>query len=69
MISRIPIYLAYQGFYFEFYFDDKSLQMVLSCRVTVILGYLPQELQGTSVYEYYHIDDIPQMADRHKEGK
>ena len=38
-------------------------------RVTTILGYLPQELSGTSVYEYYHIDDIPQMAERHKEGK
>ncbi|XP_072034661.1 basic helix-loop-helix ARNT-like protein 1 isoform X2 [Amphiura filiformis] len=36
-------------------------------RVTTILGYLPQELSGTSVYEYFHIDDIPQMADKHKE--
>ncbi|XP_033095971.1 protein cycle-like [Anneissia japonica] len=35
-------------------------------RVTIILGYLPQEFVGTSVYEYYHIDDIPKMAEFHK---
>ncbi|XP_050433160.1 protein cycle isoform X7 [Adelges cooleyi] len=42
-------------------------------RVTYIVGFLPQELLGTSMYEYFHQDDIARLVDVHKatlqEGK
>lgn len=35
-------------------------------RATLVLGFLPQELLGTSMYEYYHHDDIHALAECHK---
>lgn len=35
-------------------------------RATLVLGFLPQELLGSSMYEYYHHDDIHALAESHK---
>lgn len=35
-------------------------------RATLVLGFLPQELLGTSMYEYYQYEDIPALAEAHK---
>lgn len=35
-------------------------------RATLVLGFLPQELLGSSMYEYYHHEDIPALAESHK---
>lgn len=37
-------------------------------RATLVLGFLPQELLGTSMYEYYQHDDVSQMADAHRKA-
>lgn len=45
-----------------------AIQWICLCvfRATLVLGFLPQELLGTSMYEYYHHDDIPHLAESHK---
>jgi len=35
-------------------------------RATLVLGFLPQEMLGTSMYEYYCPDDVPHLAESHK---
>lgn len=35
-------------------------------RATLVLGFLPQELLGTSMYEYFNYKDIAALAESHK---
>jgi aryl hydrocarbon receptor nuclear translocator-like protein 1 len=35
-------------------------------RATLVLGFLPQELLGTSMYEYFNHSDIASLAESHK---
>ncbi len=37
-------------------------------RVTTLIGYLPQELLGTSVYEHVQYDDIPATSENHRKA-
>lgn len=45
---------------------DERIKVFFPRRATPVLGFLPQELLGTSMYEYYHHDDIPHLAESHK---
>ncbi|XP_054732940.1 protein cycle [Anastrepha obliqua] len=35
-------------------------------RATLVIGFLPQEMLGTSFYDYFHHEDIPALAESHK---
>ena len=39
------------------------------CRGPPIIGYLPFEVLGTSVYDYYHQDDLEKVAHCHEACK
>uniref|UniRef100_A0A3B3VIL0 Basic helix-loop-helix ARNT like 2 n=1 Tax=Poecilia latipinna TaxID=48699 RepID=A0A3B3VIL0_9TELE len=36
-------------------------------QATTVIGYLPQEVLGTSCYEYFHQDDLQHMAGKHRQ--
>lgn len=34
-------------------------------RITIITGYLPQEVLGTNMYDYIHSEDLKEFAESH----
>lgn len=48
--------------------NSKFVCFYFKTRATTILGYLPQELLGTSCYEYFHQDDHNNLTNKHKAG-
>ncbi|XP_046673518.1 protein cycle-like isoform X2 [Homalodisca vitripennis] len=52
----------------QFYSRHTSDGKFIFCdeKVTLVLGFLPQDLVGTSMYEYFHKEDIPRLAKLHK---
>lgn len=41
----------------------------MCCRVTHVLGYLPQEMTGSSIYEYLHKDSTEAFSELQRQGE
>lgn len=47
-----------------------STAVLLCCllRAMPVIGYLPQEILGTSCYEYFHQADLRHLSEKHRQG-
>ncbi|XP_076451347.1 uncharacterized protein LOC143287288 [Babylonia areolata] len=41
----------------------------VNANVIALLGFLPQDIVGTSIFDYYHPSDLPQLLDLYKQAK
>ena len=39
---------------------------MLFYRASLLIGWLPQELLGTSIFEYFHQDEVSALAESHR---
>lgn len=46
--------------------ENKMTLISLLIRAPPIIGYLPFEVLGTSGYDYYHVDDLDNLAKCHE---
>lgn len=46
------------------------MAVLLGClrRAMPVIGYLPQEILGTSCYEYFHQADLRHLSEKHRQG-
>lgn len=57
-VPRTVMFLSRHALDGQFLFVDQ--------RATLLLGFLPQELLTTNMYEYFHHEDIPALSEAHK---
>lgn len=46
--------------------ENKMTLIFVLIRAPPIIGYLPFEVLGTSGYDYYHVDDLDNLAKCHE---
>ena len=46
--------------------DGRCIFTSVDFRVTTLLGHLPQEMRGASIFKFLHHDDLPLIVEIHK---
>lgn len=47
----------------------KEKHLFIFTSTVALLGFLPQDIIGSSIFESYHPDDLPQLLDIYKKGE